>query len=91
MRAHIREFRAASGVERVVVLWTANTERYSEVCPTTVGQVAPSQACSSTLHALGRCAVQHAVRPGAWQLPSMPADHQERLACCPHMQQGCGW
>ena len=31
VRRHIREFKAANGVERVVVLWTANTERYSEV------------------------------------------------------------
>lgn len=31
LRAHIRDFRASSGVDRVVVLWTANTERYAEV------------------------------------------------------------
>ena len=31
VRAHIRGFRESSRAERVVVLWTANTERYSEV------------------------------------------------------------
>ncbi|KAK9841057.1 hypothetical protein WJX81_008351 [Elliptochloris bilobata] len=31
LRADIREFRESSGAERVVVLWTANTERYSQV------------------------------------------------------------
>ena len=31
VRGHIRAFKAAQGVDRVVVLWTANTERYSEV------------------------------------------------------------
>jgi myo-inositol-1-phosphate synthase len=30
VRSHIREFKAAHAVERVIVLWTANTERYSE-------------------------------------------------------------
>lgn len=33
VRADIRGFKASSGAERVVVLWTANTERYSEVGP----------------------------------------------------------
>ena len=31
LRADIRAFRGSSGVESVVVLWTANTERYSAV------------------------------------------------------------
>lgn len=31
LQADIRDFRAASGVEQVIVLWTANTERYSDV------------------------------------------------------------
>ena len=31
LRADIRAFRESSGAERVVVLWTANTERYSSV------------------------------------------------------------
>jgi len=31
IRADIREFQAANQVDKVVVLWTANTERYSEV------------------------------------------------------------
>ena len=31
VRQHIRDFKAAQGVDRVIVLWTANTERYSEV------------------------------------------------------------
>ncbi|GLH16676.1 Inositol-3-phosphate synthase [Gryllus bimaculatus] len=33
LRADIRAFRARSGVQRVVVLWTANTERFCEVLP----------------------------------------------------------
>ena len=32
VREQIREFKASSGVDQVIVLWTANTERYSEVC-----------------------------------------------------------
>lgn len=31
VRAHIREFKAAHGLDKVVVLWTANTERYAQV------------------------------------------------------------
>ena len=31
VRGHIRAFKADAGVDSVVVLWTANTERYSEV------------------------------------------------------------
>ncbi|KAG1676327.1 hypothetical protein FOA52_001122 [Chlamydomonas sp. UWO 241] len=31
VRANIREFKASTGVDRVVILWTANTERYSAV------------------------------------------------------------
>lgn len=31
VRAQIRAFKADRGVDKVVVLWTANTERYSEV------------------------------------------------------------
>jgi hypothetical protein len=31
VRQHIRQFKADQGVDRVIVLWTANTERYSEV------------------------------------------------------------
>jgi len=31
IRADIRDFKAKSGVDSVVVLWTANTERYTEV------------------------------------------------------------
>merc|ERR1719282_2144559 len=31
IRSDLREFKAASGVDKVTVLWTANTERYSEV------------------------------------------------------------
>lgn len=32
LRADIRAFRERTRVEQVVVLWTANTERYSQVC-----------------------------------------------------------
>jgi myo-inositol-1-phosphate synthase len=31
VRQQIRQFKADKGVDKVVVLWTANTERYSEV------------------------------------------------------------
>jgi myo-inositol-1-phosphate synthase len=31
VRQQIRQFKADKGVDRVIVLWTANTERYSEV------------------------------------------------------------
>ncbi|KAL4426816.1 hypothetical protein ABPG77_006602 [Micractinium sp. CCAP 211/92] len=31
VRQHIRDFKAANAVDKVIVLWTANTERYSEV------------------------------------------------------------
>jgi Myo-inositol-1-phosphate synthase len=31
VRQQIRDFKAAHGLEKVVVLWTANTERYAEV------------------------------------------------------------
>lgn len=31
VRGHIREFKRESGVDKVVVLWTANTERYTQL------------------------------------------------------------
>ena len=31
VRRQIREFKEKSGVDRVVILWTANTERYAQV------------------------------------------------------------
>jgi myo-inositol-1-phosphate synthase len=31
LRAHIRDFKAANKVDKVIVLWSANTERYSEI------------------------------------------------------------
>jgi myo-inositol-1-phosphate synthase len=31
VRAHIREFRQSTGVDKVIILWTANTERFAEV------------------------------------------------------------
>lgn len=33
LRADIRDFRSANDLDRVVVFWTANTERYSEIIP----------------------------------------------------------
>ena len=33
LRKDIRDFRAAHGLDQVVVVWTANTERYSEIIP----------------------------------------------------------
>ena len=31
IRRNIRDFKTSSGVDKVIVLWTANTERYSDV------------------------------------------------------------
>lgn len=31
VRQNIRDFKSSTGVEKVIVLWTANTERYSDV------------------------------------------------------------
>lgn len=31
VRQQIRDFKASTGVDKIVVLWTANTERYAEV------------------------------------------------------------
>lgn len=33
IRQDIREYKTTSGVDKVVVLWTANTERYSDIIP----------------------------------------------------------
>ena len=33
VRQQIREFKASHGLDKVIVLWTANTERYSEARP----------------------------------------------------------
>ena len=33
IRADIRDFRQSSGVEKVIVLWTANTERFCDIVP----------------------------------------------------------
>lgn len=33
VRADIRDFRQSSGVDKVIVLWTANTERFCDVIP----------------------------------------------------------
>ncbi|XP_044023269.1 inositol-3-phosphate synthase 1-A-like [Siniperca chuatsi] len=33
IRADIRDFRQSSGVDKVIVLWTANTERFCEIIP----------------------------------------------------------
>jgi myo-inositol-1-phosphate synthase len=33
VRGHIRDFKAANGVDKVIVLWSANTERFSEIIP----------------------------------------------------------
>lgn len=33
IREDIREFKKSSSVDKVIVLWTANTERFSEVIP----------------------------------------------------------
>ena len=33
IRGNIRDFKAREGLEKVIVLWTANTERFSEIIP----------------------------------------------------------
>ena len=33
LRKDIRDFKAANGLDKVIVLWTANTERYAELVP----------------------------------------------------------
>lgn len=33
IRKDIREFKEKSGVDKVIILWTANTERYSNIIP----------------------------------------------------------
>ena len=33
IRRDIRDFRETSGVDKVIVLWTANTERFCDVVP----------------------------------------------------------
>lgn len=33
IRDDIRDFRSSSGVDKVIVLWTANTERFCDVVP----------------------------------------------------------
>jgi myo-inositol-1-phosphate synthase len=33
IRADIRDFKTARGLDKVVVLWTANTERFTDVTP----------------------------------------------------------
>ncbi|KKA28722.1 hypothetical protein TD95_004908 [Thielaviopsis punctulata] len=33
LRQDIREFKSANGLDKVVVLWTANTERYADIIP----------------------------------------------------------
>ncbi|XP_017868142.1 PREDICTED: inositol-3-phosphate synthase [Drosophila arizonae] len=48
VRRDIRDFKQRSGVETVIVLWTANTERFSEVLP---GLNTTSQELQSSLKA----------------------------------------
>ena len=33
IRRDIRDFKQSSGVDKVIILWTANTERFSEIIP----------------------------------------------------------
>ena len=33
VRGHIRDFKTRNGVDKVIVLWSANTERYAEIIP----------------------------------------------------------
>lgn len=33
IRADIRDFQQSSGVDKVIVLWTANTERFTDIVP----------------------------------------------------------
>lgn len=33
IRADIRDFQQSSGVDKVIILWTANTERFTDIIP----------------------------------------------------------
>lgn len=33
IRADIRDFQQSSGVDKVIILWTANTERFTDIVP----------------------------------------------------------
>lgn len=33
LRSDIRDFKSKSGAEKIVIMWTANTERFCDVCP----------------------------------------------------------
>lgn len=33
IRADIRDFQESSGVDKVIILWTANTERFTDIIP----------------------------------------------------------
>eukprot|EP00967_Tisochrysis_lutea_P113399 scaffold179946_cov12-Tisochrysis_lutea.AAC.1 len=59
VRGQIRDFKKNTGVDKVIVLWTANTERYSQVRgkPVRVGspfQIAP-QVEQETAQVLASC------------------------------------
>ena len=49
VRQQIRDFQASNGVDQVIVLWTANTERYSEVRPRRAATVTLSPAVALKL------------------------------------------
>jgi myo-inositol-1-phosphate synthase len=48
VRGHIRDFKARTGVDKVVVLWTANTERYAQVGDVTAGRDGAAQCFGNT-------------------------------------------
>ena len=55
LRADIREFRVKAGVDKVIILWTANTECYSKV-----RQGAPSPVCFfglDNMHESNACSI----------------------------------
>uniref|UniRef100_A0A8C6UGA9 inositol-3-phosphate synthase n=1 Tax=Neogobius melanostomus TaxID=47308 RepID=A0A8C6UGA9_9GOBI len=56
IRADIRDFRGSEGVDKVIVLWTANTERFCDVTPgvndTAENLMAAIQTSPSTLFAV---------------------------------------
>ena len=47
VRQQIRDFQKDSGVDQVIVLWTANTERYSEVTTASSEVGMHPQACAA--------------------------------------------
>lgn len=72
IRADIRDFRRSSGVDKVIVLWTANTERFCELVPgvsdTAKNLLAGIQVMKRTVHQVSLCTL-------AWSLQFFSSLH----------------